>query len=83
MLKVDLWSDEAYMKIMLKKGDIYTTPDRPYANAEEETVDNCKGKVMDLVFPILVTDHLVCICGMIYTGGFFRRSRFCRSIFRK
>ena len=23
-----------------KKGDIYTTPDRPYANAEEETVDN-------------------------------------------
>ena len=34
------------------KGDIYTTPDRPYANAENEIVE--KGKVIDLVFPILV-----------------------------
>ena len=37
-----------------KKGDIYTTPDRPYANTEEEAVDNCKGKVMDLLIPIIL-----------------------------
>ena len=43
-----------------KKGDIYTTPDRPYANAEEEAVDNCKGKVMDLFDPDHFTDHLLC-----------------------
>ena len=53
-----------------KKGDIYTTPDRPYANAEEETVDNCKGKVMDLLIPI-ISLIICCVIGMIYTGGFF------------
>ena len=53
-----------------KKGDIYTTPDRPYANAEEETVDNGKGKVMDLLIPI-ISLIICCVIGMIYTGGFF------------
>ena len=33
------------------KGDLYTTEDRPYANAEEESV-NTKGRVFDLVVPI-------------------------------
>ena len=51
-----------------KKGDIYTTPDRPYANAEEETVDNGKGKVMDLLIPI-ISLIICCVIGMIYTGG--------------
>ena len=53
-----------------KKGDIYTTPDRPYANAEEEEVDNRKGKVMDLLIPI-ISLIICCVIGMIYTGGFF------------
>ena len=35
-----------------KKGDLYTTPDRPYANAEEDVAEG-KGKVIDLVFPII------------------------------
>ena len=56
---------------MRKKGDIYTTPDRPYANTEEEAVDNCKGKVMDLLIPIISLIDLLCGSGMIYTGGFF------------
>ena len=51
------------------KGDLYTTPDRPYANAEEE-VNETKGKVIDLVFPIIVL-IVSCVIGMIYTGGFF------------
>ena len=41
------------------KGDLYTTPDRPYANAEEE-VDESKGKVIDLVFPIAVLIIALC-----------------------
>ena len=53
-----------------KKGDIYTTPDRPYANTEEAAVDNCKGKVMDLLIPI-ISLIICCVIGMIYTGGFF------------
>lgn len=51
------------------KGDLYTTPDRPYANAEEEE-SNPKGGVIDLVFPIIVL-IFCCVIGMIYTGGFF------------
>ncbi len=51
------------------KGDLYTTPDRPYANAEEEE-SNPKGGVIDLVFPIVVL-IFCCVIGMIYTGGFF------------
>lgn len=51
------------------KGDLYTTPDRPYANAEEDTAEN-KGGVIDLVFPIIVL-IICCVIGMVYTGGFF------------
>ncbi len=56
------------------KGDLYTTPDRPYANAEEEE-SNPKGGVIDLVFPIVVL-IFCCVIGMIYTGGFFEGAGF-------
>lgn len=56
------------------KGDLYTTPDRPYANAEEE-IDESKGSVIDLVFPIIVL-IISCVIGMIYTGGFFSGAGF-------
>lgn len=51
------------------KGDLYTTPGRPYANAEKE-VESIKGKVIDLVLPI-VSLVVCCVIGMIYSGGFF------------
>ena len=57
-----------------KKGDLYTTPDRPYANAEEDVAEG-KGKVIDLVFPIIVL-IVSCVIGMIYTGGFFSGESF-------
>ena len=56
------------------KGDLYTTPDRPYANTEEEVADS-KGSVIDLVFPIIVL-IICCVIGMIYTGGFFSGAGF-------
>lgn len=56
------------------KGDLYTTPDRPYANAENDVVEG-KGKVIDLVFPIVVL-IVGCVIGMIYTGGFFSGAGF-------
>ena len=51
------------------KGDLYTTPDRPYANAEEQ-VNETKGKVIDLLIPI-ISLIICCVIGMLYTGGFF------------
>lgn len=55
-------------------GDLYTTPDRPYANAEDEVIET-KGSVMDLVFPIIVL-IIACVIGMVYTGGFFSGTGF-------
>ena len=56
------------------KGDLYTTPDRPYANAEEDVVES-RGSMIDLVFPVLVL-IICCVIGMIYTGGFFSGTGF-------
>lgn len=52
-----------------QKGDLFTTGDRPYAESKQDVIKG-KGKVIDLVFPILVL-IICCIIGMIYTGGFF------------
>ena len=52
-----------------QKGDLFTTGDRPYADVKQDVIKG-KGKVIDLVFPILVL-IICCIIGMIYTGGFF------------
>ncbi len=56
------------------KGDLYTTPDRPYANAEDE-IDETKGSVIDLIFPV-ASLIVCCVIGMIYTGGFFSGTGF-------
>lgn len=56
------------------KGDLYTTPERPYANSAPDTVKG-RGTVVDLVFPI-ITLIICCIIGMIYTGGFFSGTGF-------
>lgn len=56
------------------KGDIYTTPDRPYENAGSE-FSNAKGKVIDLVIPV-ISLIVCCVIGMIYTGGFFSGTDF-------
>lgn len=58
-------------------GDIYTTPDRPYADAEKDVVEG-KGKVIDLVLPIILL-IICCVIGMIYTGGFFSGTDFITS----
>lgn len=51
------------------KGDLFTTPDRPFQDADDE-VPSSKGKVIDLVLPVVVL-ILTCIIGIVYTGGFF------------
>lgn len=55
-------------------GDLFTTPDRPYGDADKE-ITTPEGKVIDLVFPIFVL-IISCIISMIYTGGFFEGESF-------
>lgn len=60
-----------------KKGDLFTVA---YAQNEKEDASTVvgKGKVIDLVLPIIVL-IVSCVIGMIYTGGFFSGESFVNS----
>ena len=55
-------------------GDIFTTAERPYGDVKDE-LTTPDGKVIDLVFPVVVL-IFCCIIGMVYTGGFFSGETF-------
>ena len=55
------------------RGDLFSGSN-PYAMMDDE-VDESKGSVMDLVFPIVVL-VICCVIGMIYSGGFFSGADF-------
>ncbi len=50
-------------------GDLFTTGEDVYKDVSEEPVTS-KGKVIDLILPVLVL-IVFCVLGMLYTGGFF------------
>ena len=52
------------------KGDLHTTPAGTADKFDEVVAGNPKGKVVDLILPV-VSLIVFCIIGMIYTGGFF------------
>jgi len=52
-----------------KKGDLFTVAERPYGDGADD-VSVPTGKVIDLVFPIIVL-IVTTVFGMVYTGGFF------------
>ena len=53
-----------------KRGDIYTTPERPFEGADDESKNSTNGKVIDLVIPVIVL-IVSCVSGLLFTGGFF------------
>ncbi|KGF08685.1 sodium:proton antiporter [Clostridiales bacterium S5-A14a] len=56
------------------EGDLYTTPDRPYADAKDDVIKGT-GTMIDLVLPVIVL-IILCALGMLYTGGFFSGKSF-------
>ncbi len=48
------------------KGDLYTTPERPFAGVEEMKC-NPDGKVIDLIIPVIIL-IIGCVGGLIYAG---------------
>ena len=53
------------------KDDLFTTPERPFAGADDyETGSKGKSSVLDLILPVVVL-IACCVIGLIYTGGFF------------
>ncbi len=64
---------EIHEKNAIEKNDLFTTGDRSYSEPEEKK--NNKGKVIDLVIPVIAL-VVCCVIGMIYTGGFFEGAGF-------
>ena len=62
-----------YEKNAKEKGDIFSGMKR--LMDEKDTKVNPKGKVSDLVLPIIVL-IIACVIGMIYSGGFFSGTDF-------
>lgn len=56
------------------KGDLFSTPNPAYKETSVEG-GNARGRVIDLVFPIIVL-IICCVIGMIYSGGFFSGADF-------
>ena len=54
----------------VKKGDLFTTGDRPYSESQYEA-KAARSKVSNLVIPVVLL-IVTSIIGMIYTGGFFQ-----------
>ena len=53
------------------KDDLFTTPERPFAGADDyEKPAKGNSSVLDLILPVVVL-IVCCIIGLIYTGGFF------------
>ncbi len=52
------------------KGDLFSSEDAEIFKAIENSQGNSKGKVIDLVLPVVAL-IIFCVIGMIYSGGFF------------
>ena len=53
------------------KNDLFTTPERPFAGADDyEKPSKGKSSVLDLVLPVLVL-IAVCVVALIWSGGYF------------
>ncbi|MCI7327750.1 MAG: Na+/H+ antiporter NhaC family protein [Clostridiales bacterium] len=56
------------------KGDLFTTPERPYAEAEKDELKE-DGKLFDMLIPVIVL-IICCVIGMLWSGGMFSGKNF-------
>ena len=68
LLRTEFGSMKFHEKNALK-GDLYTTPGRPY-DTEKQPEVSVRGTILDLLIPI-ISLIICCMVGMLYTGGFF------------
>ncbi len=70
--KFDFGPMKLHEKNAIEKGDLFTSGTK--VSGEDEEI-NPKGKVIDLVLPVVVL-IICCVIGMIYSGGFFSGESF-------
>lgn len=56
-----------------RNGDLFTTRNKVYEDDDQPI--RSKGKVIDLILPVIIL-IVLCVIGMIYTGGFFSGENF-------
>lgn len=56
-----------------RRGDLFTSRGKVYDNDDQPI--RSKGKVIDLIIPVVIL-IVLCVIGMIYTGGFFSGTNF-------
>lgn len=56
------------------KGDLFTTPERPYAEADKAKLKE-DGKLFDMLIPVIVL-VICCVIGMLWSGGMFSGKNF-------
>ena len=57
------------------KDDLFTTEHRPFAGADNYEEGHGKSSILDLIITVVVL-IVMCIIGMIYTGGYFDGASF-------
>ena len=67
LMKFDFGPMKLHEFNALNNGDLYTTGDRVDS---EEVTPSSKGKVIDLLFPIIVL-IIISVIALVYVGGFF------------
>ena len=67
-MKFDYGPMKLHEKNAIEKGDLFTTGEEAEKVEAEEF--NPKGKVIDLILPVVVL-VVICILGLLYVGGFF------------
>ena len=73
VMKVDFGMMRTFERNAIETGDLFSGSN-PYASAEADVSED-KGRVMDLVLPVVML-IICCVIGMIYSGGFFEGEDF-------
>ena len=74
LMKFDYGPMKIHERNAEEKGDIFTTFNKAVETADNQNA-NKKGKVIDLVIPVVIL-IICCVIGMIYSGGFFAGENF-------
>ena len=70
--KIDYGPMKLHEMNAVEKGDLFTSGEKVEG---DDVVANPKGKVLDLILPVVVL-IICCVFGMIYSGGFFEGENF-------
>ena len=75
VMKFDFGPMRIHEHNAISKGDLFTSGSEEFAGDSDDSEANPKGRVIDLILPVLML-VVLCVIGLIYIGGFFSGSDF-------